>query len=130
MPQRIQRKRTKGWRMPICSCGCGKPAVYVGRGSSWGNPWRVGAELDTATWMFDENASGMTQPAYMRQLTITADLAAALYRAALEEHDPWEAEHYLKGHDLACWCPLEDSAGRRVPCHADVLLELANGGAS
>ncbi|SII07108.1 Uncharacterised protein [Mycobacteroides abscessus subsp. abscessus] len=27
----------------------------------------------------------------------------------------------LAGHDLACWCPLDQ------PCHADVLLELANG---
>jgi hypothetical protein len=26
----------------------------------------------------------------------------------------------LAGHDLACWCPLDQ------PCHADVLLELAN----
>lgn len=26
----------------------------------------------------------------------------------------------LKGKDLACWCPLDQ------PCHADVLLELAN----
>lgn len=25
-----------------------------------------------------------------------------------------------------CWCPLEDSEGHRAPCHADVLLELAN----
>ena len=34
----------------------------------------------------------------------------------------------LRGHDLACWCPLVDADGNRVPCHADVLLELANGG--
>jgi len=34
----------------------------------------------------------------------------------------------LAGHDLVCWCPLEDERGRRVPCHADVLLELANAG--
>lgn len=27
----------------------------------------------------------------------------------------------LRGHDLCCWCPLDQ------PCHADVLLELANG---
>ena len=27
----------------------------------------------------------------------------------------------LRGRDLACWCPLDQ------PCHADVLLELANG---
>jgi hypothetical protein len=26
----------------------------------------------------------------------------------------------IRGHDLACWCPLDH------PCHADVLLELAN----
>jgi hypothetical protein len=28
----------------------------------------------------------------------------------------------LKGKDLACWCQLDQ------PCHADVLLEIANGG--
>lgn len=28
----------------------------------------------------------------------------------------------LAGRDLACWCPLDQ------PCHADVLLEIANGG--
>ena len=28
----------------------------------------------------------------------------------------------LVGKDLACWCPLDQ------PCHADVLLEIANGG--
>jgi hypothetical protein len=28
--------------------------------------------------------------------------------------------HELRGKDLACWCPLG------VPCHADVLLEIAN----
>lgn len=27
----------------------------------------------------------------------------------------------LRGHDLACWCRLDQ------PCHAEVLLELANG---
>lgn len=28
--------------------------------------------------------------------------------------------HELRGKDLACWCPLDQ------PCHADILLELAN----
>ena len=32
--QRIQRKRTKGWRMP-------GNAVYVGRPTKWGNPFAV-----------------------------------------------------------------------------------------
>lgn len=34
-PRRIQRKRTKGWKMP-------ENTVYVGRPTKWGNPWRVG----------------------------------------------------------------------------------------
>ena len=34
----------------------------------------------------------------------------------------------IAGHDLMCWCQLVDAEGYRVPCHADVLLELANGG--
>lgn len=32
MPVRIQRKRSKGWRMP-------EGAVYVGRPTKWGNPF-------------------------------------------------------------------------------------------
>jgi hypothetical protein len=31
VPIRIQRRRTKGWRMP-------ENTIYVGRGSKWGNP--------------------------------------------------------------------------------------------
>ena len=34
-PIRIQRKRTKGWRMP-------PNTVYVGRPSKWGNPFNSG----------------------------------------------------------------------------------------
>ena len=34
MPKRIQRKRTKGWRMP-------PNTVYVGRPTKWGNPFTV-----------------------------------------------------------------------------------------
>ena len=45
--------------------------------------------------------------------------------------DPWGVDRIrneLAGSDLACWCPLEDEHGNRVPCHADVLLEIANRG--
>lgn len=41
MPERIQRQRTRGWRMP-------EGAVYVGRtahGLGWGNPFRVGHDV-------------------------------------------------------------------------------------
>jgi hypothetical protein len=37
------------------------------------------------------------------------------FRAALTT-----VERELRGHDLACYCPLDE------PCHADVLLAIAN----
>lgn len=117
MPQRIQRKRTKGWRMP-------EGAIYVGRPTKWGNPWTP------ANYIFMDNHTLAGRHA-------TAEECVALYRKEITcrsrgclnidgrgtpEHgwtiglDPTE----LRGHDLACWCPLDS------PCHADVLLELAN----
>lgn len=35
LPERIQRKRTKGWKQPANT-------RYCGRGSKWGNPFVVG----------------------------------------------------------------------------------------
>lgn len=83
MPKRIQRKRTKGWRMPAGT-------VYVGRPTRYGNPF-IGPEAVT---LYREYAE-----------------AGGLRGRCLKE---------LRGKDLACWCPLNQ------PCHADVLLELAN----
>lgn len=116
-PQRIQRKRTKGWRMR-------EGAVYVGRGSKYGNPYRVGESYALI-------AGGPYGASQQRQLleSITPALAVDLYRLWLSYMNtrdtprdrPTPAEiKALRGKDLACWCPLGQ------PCHADVLLELAN----
>lgn len=91
-PQRIQRKRTKGWRMP-------PNTVYVGRGSKWGNRYQVhDGNYEWAVRLFDR---------YLHE-TCEGD---ALRR---------QAEKELRGKNLACWCPLDK------PCHADVLLKIAN----
>ncbi|OBB49920.1 DUF4326 domain-containing protein [Mycolicibacterium fortuitum] len=109
MPERIQRKRTKGWRMPECSCGCGKPARYVGRGTKYGNPFIIGAagfRLPNGGAVFYRGGRGATP-----------QIVVDLYRKwIVRTLSPTE----LRGHDLACWCPLGS------PCHADVLLEIAN----
>lgn len=94
-PVRIQRQRTKGWRMPA-------GAVYVGRPSRWGNPWRVRRG--------PRNAYRVTLPS----------IAVDRFRKSFAELAPLGFFEPLRGHDLACWCPLDQ------PCHADVLLELAN----
>ncbi len=89
-PQRIQRKRTKGWTMPA-------NAVYVGRPTIFGNPFPEADKF--RRWLDGERATG----------------AGGLRRISLMSRI-----HELRGKDLACWCPLDQ------PCHADVLLELAN----
>ncbi|MGY4543275.1 hypothetical protein ACVWY0_003208 [Arthrobacter sp. UYNi723] len=103
MPERIQRKRTKGWRMP-------EGAVYVGRGSKWGNPWVVGKAIILTGKRTGEKING--------------EDAAKLFRTTLarkmETHP--DCLEPIRGKNLACWCPLDQ------PCHADVLLELANAG--
>ncbi|HEY2252648.1 MAG TPA: DUF4326 domain-containing protein [Planctomycetaceae bacterium] len=116
MPIRRQRRRSKGWRMP-------PDAVYVGRPTLWGNPFPVGIQ-------FRWTARGDVP---MLLPITTPELAVAIYRAVLTcPHTPenypadlWQRRVLnslaeLRGHDLACWC----APGK--PCHADVLLELAN----
>ncbi|NVC23383.1 DUF4326 domain-containing protein [Kocuria salina] len=112
-PKRIQRRRTKGWRMP-------ENTVYVGRGSKWGNPHKV---VRDGGFMWVEPGGSRVVCSTDREgnLRERRQEAADLYRPiALRADDVQLAE--LRGKNLACWCPLDQ------PCHADVLLEIANGG--
>lgn len=99
MPKRIQRRRVKGWKMP-------PNTVYVGRPTKWGNPYML---------------SGL-RPAldFSRQGCVDAFrkwVEACNSRSTI---DADRIRRELGGRDLACWCPLDK------PCHADVLLEIAN----
>ena len=98
LPKRIQRKRTKGYKMQDQSQ---REVVYVGRPSKWGNPYSI----------LDSGSVERALELYRDDLEYEIDVAPG----NLEEI---KAE--LSGKDLACWCPLNQ------PCHADVLLELAN----
>ncbi len=102
-PKRIQRKRTKSWRMP-------EGAVYVGRGSKWGNPFRLNDIVST-----DDGV----------RIVRTHAHAVALFHTRVRFDEADLAE--LRGKDLACWCALAYPDGTIYPCHADVLLEWANG---
>lgn len=105
MPQRIQLRRTKGWRMPA-------NAVVVSRPSQWGNRHVIGGEI--------EHVHGTIVAVRDRAH------AVALHRKWLDwQMRQWPTmrraiQEELGGRDLCCWCRLGD------PCHADVLLELAN----
>jgi hypothetical protein len=110
-PTRIQLRRTKGWRLP-------EGAISVSRPSAWGNPFRVGHEASVAVYPPGHGADG-----WDCAMPITHQLAVDLIRAWILARPAQvdEIRTELAGHDLACWCPLDQ------PCHADVLLEIANG---
>ena len=112
-PQRIQRKRTKGWRMP-------EGAVYVGRPSRWGNPYRVDKLSQHEAVVL--NIDGSEIPDSWGGVGFATKWAVDAYRRCFTEGHWWSGYvvEELAGKDLACWCPLDQ------PCHADVLLELAN----
>ena len=124
-PIRVQRRRSKGWRTPLCGCGCGEPARYVGRGSRWGNPVRVTRWRDAAdgVWVYSVDLpTGETVGTWGPEFGFNPEAHA--HRIAVEHyiasHIPTTELRPLCGHDLACWCPPG------LPCHADVLLTIAN----
>ena len=122
-PIRIQRRRSKGWTMPANT-------VYVGRPTMWGNPFKVGGcykrvtigGFDTFAQQIGSLVDGYTRIATIKQAVEWFAWLAGANGSALPER----ARQHLRGKNLACWCPLVDKDGHRVPCHADVLLEIAN----
>ena len=71
--------------------------MVVTRPTRWGNPHPLGLGRAEAVRRYrDDLLAG--------RLAVTVD----------------EVRAELAGRDLACWCPLGE------PCHADVLLEVAN----
>lgn len=126
-PRRIQRKRTAGWRMP-------DGARYVGRPSRWGNPFRIyhghttiGPSWSRARETWHAFPVRDCVNAYVTSSTpLGPEAAVELYRRLLHVRARDEGDRLrewlapLAGRDLACWCPLDQ------PCHADVLLRLAN----
>lgn len=105
-PVRIQLRRANGWRIP-------PNTVKVDRSTPWGNPFVVGRDGTAAECVeLFKTLLGIG-------LCLTCKAEIADQRAAREHI----VKNYrsLKGKNLACWCKLGQ------PCHADVLLEIANG---
>lgn len=104
MPERVQLKRTKGWRMPANT-------VKVDRSTKWGNPFKVG-----------ESGGAYSAKVKDRRHAWQLYLGAAPHNEALVK----AAREELAGKNLACWCPLPH-AYDDDECHAAVLLKIANG---
>ena len=80
-PIRIQRKRTKGWRMP-------DNTVYVGRGSKWGNYFTI--------------------EDYGREESIDMFIQYIGHPNSPLDFGPEDIEQ-LRGKNLACWCKENES---------------------
>lgn len=100
-PIRLQRKRTKGFKLVSHN---GLENIMVGRPSKYGNPYQIGKKYQG--FLVENNKDAV-------------DLFEIMWLEAKQE-DIQKLKEELKGKNLVCWCDLDK------PCHADILLEIAN----
>ncbi len=117
--KRIQRKRTRGWKIP-------KNTFYVGRPYDFGNPFRlingviyyyfINRKILSHWIIYDDNKSDYTMSdiMYFYEMWVTGKLTDDIGLPPVPDIE------LLRGKDLACWCALDK------PCHADVLIKLLN----
>ena len=119
MPNRIQLRRTRGWRKPPNCVAVARPTIF-------GNPFTVAAarEAGYGEWIDGRRAKPEETEPMLRQwcvelfrdwLTTNRDRVRPELREKVLARLP-----ELRGKDLACWCSPDS------PCHGDVLIELAN----
>ena len=107
-PMRVRLSRRGGWEMP-------PNTVKVARPGKWGNPFSIAPKQKPGSKV---GGWYIAVP--------TREDAIACYRIWLQENNDGKeitaaARNKLRGKNLACWCKLNEE------CHADVLLEIANG---
>lgn len=130
-PMRIQLSRAKGWRLPA-------NAMKVDRSTAWGNPFVVGEP----SGVFAEG-HGLHGKAEVIVPALTLEQCLKFYRYLIDgyqipemvphagawskrfhqrwgQHPTEVTRSVLRGKTVACWCPIA------APCHADILLEIAN----
>ena len=120
-PTRIQLSRARGFNLQSASQSLnGLPCVKVDRTTKWGNPFILGEHGTRAECV------------QLFELMLLSGLICASKDNGAEQAAYLEMarrdREQLRGKNLACWCPLTDSHGLKVPCHADILLDLANQG--
>lgn len=97
-PLRIQRRRTKGFRLPPGACSVTRPG-------KWENPFGTAEEFDA---VFQAIEQSRMEPHEFKSDTWRK---VALMLQSIRE---------LRGFKLACFCGLDK------PCHADTLAREAN----
>ncbi len=115
-PQRMQLSRKAGFNLQVASKKLnGLPAKRVTRPGKWGNPFTI--EETARRYGLDDEAAQAKAVALCGQW-LRGTLDSKLSASAPPGRAEIRAE--LAGHNLACWCRPGS------PCHAEVLIELAN----
>lgn len=141
-PARIQRTRKKGFNLQETSKALnGLECVYVGRGSKWGNPFRV-MQYHDGKWGIKTDGTEKCGEILTTHCHFIYDTKEAAVNDAIKCYQLWllpyrhhgsnigdffessaqleSINRELKGKNLSCWCPTD------CKCHGDVLLNLAN----
>jgi hypothetical protein len=134
LPVRIQRSRKEKQVSPN-----GLPIVYVGRGSRWGNPFRLVKYYD-GKWSIKTDGSDICNEILIKYGHAVYETKEEATIDAIRFYIKWllpyshnegdmmdflksmsvmdDAILNLKGKNLSCWCKIGEK------CHADFLLEL------
>ncbi len=145
-PVRIQRTRKRGFNLKeIADSINGLPVVYVGRGSKWGNPFRV-VENSNGYYAIKTDGSEYCNDilikhchaSYKKKEDAVMDAIKCYdYYLLPYKHGESMMQFYqsmsemedvimkLKGKNLTCWCPIHEN-NLYHHCHADLLLSIAN----
>lgn len=136
-PIRIQRSRQHKQVSPN-----GLKIIYCGRGSRWGNPFRV-EPAQCKKWTVKtkdpdcfEILTSNCKPVYDTKEEAVDDAikcyglflfpynheTGTMDELLLSQINEEAIKEELKGHNLSCWCKLDEK------CHVDLLLKIANEG--
>lgn len=132
-PLRIQRKRTKGWRMPANT-------VSVTRPGRWGNPWVIDQGAGGNPWRVQRKGCGVMYACATEREAIDAAVEGLRQICSHPANKAYvnRAKAELSGKNLACFCrlcPKHEAAGGKPlnehcpacePCHVDPLGQIAN----
>lgn len=139
IPIRIQRKRTKGFRLQEQSPD-GAPVVSVARPGKWSNPFKsVGDQIFIHAgyrriildpWVF-VCGGNVSDAARLFELTCEGATNTILREYGVIHHVMYDIHyhmerlrllpfHELKGKHIACFCAVGE------PCHGDYILKRSN----
>jgi len=116
-PQPYQRTRRKGATTP-------PGTVYVGRGSEWGNPYRVTRR--GGRWLVeivhpDGGTLVVSHHANAEDALTASLLMYAMYAEVCLSVDPTWLDPLRGAAFLSCWCRLGEK------CHRDTLIAMLKG---